>query len=162
MAKELTELELLEIEQRKAALEAQRIDTELKMLQLGKLRQEVETAKNNKERGKADAAKAIADEKERMDRCNHHLGGEGALAVAYGQGDMERPTAISGIQFTDQNTLFRCNRCGKKWSQEKPQGDGHRFGPWLEGVRLFSKSQFKQIAVVGGLVVKKPKTIEAQ
>jgi hypothetical protein len=155
MAKEpLTELEQLEIEERKQALESKKLNDELVRLQLAEKKSEVEMKRNNKERGKRDADEAIAKLREMQARCNHHLGGEGELAIVYGQGDMERPTAISGIQFTDQNILLRCNRCGKKWSQAVPAGD-ETFGPWAEGIELFRKSQFKQIAVVGGLVVKK-------
>jgi hypothetical protein len=147
------QLKLLEIEERKQALESRKLQDELNRLQLGDLRAQVETKKINKERGAMDAKEAIEKLREQQGRCNHHVGGEGALAVVYGQGDMDRPTAISGIQFTDSSMILRCNRCGKKWNSKLPKGD-EWFGPWMEGVELFKKSQFKQIAIVGGLQVK--------
>ena len=156
MAKEQTELELLELEERKQALESRKIQDELARAQLDTLKAEREMKKGNKERGKKDAEKAIADMRFQQSICNHHAGGEGVMAVTMGQGDEERPTCISGIQFTDQRILLRCNRCRKPWRSDLPEGDLHTggfHGPWAEGVNLFKKSQFKQIAIVGGRVV---------
>lgn len=150
---ELTELE-------KEELEAKRLQNEIARLQLSDLRAQAETKTNNKKRGAIDAMKANADRKEQQRRCNHHLGGDGALAIVYGQGDEERPTCISGIQFTDQSIRLRCNRCGKPWRSDVPNGDDY-YGPWAEGVALFRKSLFKMIARVGGIIVAKQPEIAA-
>ena len=158
MAKEQIEpsvdeqLKALELEERKQALESKKIQDELARIQLTQARQELETKRSNKERGKIDAEKAIADLKSMQSRCNHHVGGEGPLAVTMGQGDLERPTCVSGIQFTNEQLMLRCNRCGKKWRNNIPNGDDFH-GPWVEGVQLFRKSQFKTIATVGGIKV---------
>lgn len=154
------QLKALDLEERKEALEARKLQNELNRLQLADLRAQNETKVNNKKRGAADAKKAMEDRKAEQARCNHHLGGEGALAVVYGQGDEERPTCISGIQFTDKSIRLRCGRCGKPWCSKYPNGNDE-FGPWAEGVALFRKSLFKMIAIVGGVVVEKQPQVAA-
>ena len=148
------ELKQIELEEKKQALESRKLQDELARIQLGQLRSEAETRKAQKERGRKSVEKAIADLKEMQGRCNHHLGGQGASAIIYGQGDKKRETSISGIQFTDGSIMLRCNRCGKKWRDTIPNGDDF-YGTWIEGVALFQESKFQQIAVVGGLKVAK-------
>lgn len=154
------QMKALELEERKQALESRKLQDELARLQLSDLKAQVETKANNKKRGAADAKKAIEDRKAGRARCNHHLGGDGALAVVYGQGDMERPTCISGIQFTDQSIRLACNRCGQPWHSNFPNGNDE-YGPFAEGVALFRKSLFKMIAIVGGVVVTKQPQVAA-
>lgn len=156
MAKEPIELSLedqlkqLEIEERKQALESKRIQDELFRIQLSEKKQELETKKNNKARGRADAERAIEDLKMMQERCNHHTGGEGAVAVMQGQGDLERPTCIGAQQFLDDVIRLRCMRCGAEArSNDK---DRVRWGQW---VGLWRRSVNKQIMVVGGLKITK-------
>lgn len=148
---ELEQLELeakrLEIEERKQSLESKKIQDELNRIQLGDRRQELETKINNKAQGRASAEKANEDREAKQAICNHHVGGEGGLAVHNGQGDLDRPTCIGGIQFLDESIMLFCQRCGDTWrSTDAP-------ARWAAGIRLFQKTQNKQapISVVGGV-----------
>lgn len=154
------QLKALELQERAEALEARKLQNELARLQLTDLRAQAETKANNKKRGVEDAKQAMESRKAEQSRCNHHLGGEGALAVTYGQGDMERPTCISGIQFTDKSILLRCNRCGRKANSKFPNGN-EEYAPFPEMVDLFRKSLFKMIAIVGGVVIEKQPQVAA-
>lgn len=150
------QLKALELEERKQALESRKLQDELARLQLNDLRQQHEQKKHNKERGIKDAKEAIEARKAVQNRCNHHVGGKGAAAIVNGQGDLKRETAVGGIKFTDGSILLRCQRCGKPWNSEIPNGDEYH-GIWEEGLRLFQDSMFKEIAVVGGRQVARRK-----
>lgn len=151
--KELTELEQLDLdikkleyEERKQTLESKKITDELARIQLSEKKQELETKRNNKERGVADTEKAIADRKRIQQVCNHHTGGEGALAITQGQGDIDRPTSMGAMQFLDQSFMVFCQRCFKEWrSTDEP-------AKWAEGANLWRRSINKQMMVIGGLV----------
>ena len=161
MGKELTEQEQLDLdlkkldyEERTQALESRKIADELARIQLGEKKKELATVQANKERGKKDAMEAIAARKRSQQYCNHHTGGDG-IALMQGQGDLERPTSIGGMQFLDQSFMLFCQRCFKEWRSNLPQGDGASVGPWAEGVALWRRSINKQMMVVGGLIQKK-------
>jgi hypothetical protein len=148
MAKEQTELEALELEERKQALESRKIQDELARLQLNGLRAELEMKNSNKKRGQADAKKAIEDRDAMRRRCNHHTGGEGAIAIAQGQGDPERPTCIGAQQFLDDRIRLTCGRCGDGcWSDD---ADRQKWAYWAN---LWRRSINKQMMVIGGLKV---------
>lgn len=164
-----TELELkkVEIAERKAKLLEQEADIEWKKtqaelgrIQLGEKRQELETRQRNKERGKAEQQKAEADIKAMQGTCNHHTGGEGGTDIRYGQGDMNRPACLGGIQFVDGTIRLRCLRCGKTWRSNMPNGSAHLpggtyngefVGNWAEGIALWKNNQNKTMSVVGGI-----------
>lgn len=154
MAKEpLTELEQLdadlkklELEERRQALESRKIQDELARLQLGNLKAELETKTNNKKRGQADAKKAIEDRLAMQARCNHHTGGEGAIAILQGQGDVERPTCIGAQQFLDDRIRLTCGRCGAECYSDDPNRE-----KWAYWVNLWRRSINKQMMVIGGL-----------
>jgi len=139
MARELTELELEE-------LEAKKLQNELARLELTKLRAEVETRTNNKKRGAEDARKAIEDRNAVRARCNHRPGGEAGMAIAQGQGDMERPTCIGGQQFLDERIRLVCGRCGDECFSDDPNRER-----WAFWVNLWKHSINKQMMIVGGL-----------
>jgi hypothetical protein len=152
MAKELTELEALDLEERKQALESRKIQDELARLQLSGLKAELEMKTNNKRRGAADAKKAIEDRDAMRARCNHHTGGEGAIAISQGQGDLERPTCIGAQQMLDERIRLTCGRCGDECWSDTP--DRQRWAVW---VNLWRRSINKQMMVIGGLkIVKQP------
>src|ERR1700722_11829162 len=113
MARELTELEMEE-------LEAKKLQNELTRLQLADLRAQIDTKKGNKERGARDAKKAIEDLRAVQARCNHHTGGEGAMAITQGQGDVERPTCIGAQQFLDERIRLMCGRCRAECFSDDP------------------------------------------
>lgn len=139
------QLKLIELEERKQALESRKLNDELVRLQLADKRKEVETLKNNKERGRADAEKAIADLKEIQARCNHHTGGDGAYGLLQGQGDPERPTSIGAQVFLDDRIRLMCQRCRAVcWSDEPDRAK------WSYWVNLWRRSVNKQMMVIGG------------
>jgi hypothetical protein len=151
MAKEQTdgldaELKRLEIEERTQALESRKIQDELARLQLGNLKQELETKRGNKERGAADAKKAIEDLHAMQARCNHHTGGKGALAIVQGQGDENRPTCIGAQVFLDDRIRLVCGRCRAECWSDDP--DRQRWALW---VGLWKMSINSEMMVVGGL-----------
>ena len=150
MAKEPISLEeqlkALDLEERHQALQSRKIQDELARMQLGQLKQELETKTNNKKRGAADAKRAIEDRNAMRARCNHHTGGEGAVAIMQGQGDVERPTCIGAQQFLDERIRLTCQRCGEEWFSD----DKNR-QRWMEGVNLWRRSINKQMMVIGGL-----------
>ncbi len=163
MAKELTELEQLdadlkklELEERKQALESRKIQDELARLQLDNLKTELETKKGNKARGAADAKKAIEDRDAMRRRCNHHTGGEGAIAILQGQGDVERPTCIGAQQFLDDRIRLTCGRCGDECYSDDPNRE-----KWTYWVNLWRRSINKQMMVIGGLKMVKQAQIPA-
>jgi len=156
MAKELTELEQLEIEERRQALESRKLQDELARMQLAGLRQEVETKTSNKERGAKDAKQAIEDRDALRARCNHHTGGHGAEAIAFGQGDEDRPTCIGAQVFLDDRIRLTCQRCGDVcWSDD---ADRQKWSRW---VGLWKHSINKQMMVIGGLKVTKQPQLTA-
>ena len=151
------QLRLIELEERKQALESRKLADELARMTLSEKRAELETKKNRALKGADDAQKAIADRRRIQSICNHHTGGEGAMAIAQGQGDPERPTSIGAMQFLDQSIMVFCQRCFREWRSDVPNGDQARgIGPWGEGVQLWRRSINKQMSVVGGLVQPKP------
>ena len=156
MAKELTELEQLEIEERRQALESRKLQDELARMQLAGLRQEVETKTSNKERGAKDAKQAIEDRDALRARCNHHTGGHGAEAIAFGQGDEDRPTCIGAQVFLDDRIRLTCQRCGDVcWSDDV---DRQKWGRWIV---LWKHSINKTMMVIGGLKVTKQPQLTA-
>lgn len=140
------QLKLIELEERKQALESRKLQDELARITLTEKRQEVETKKNNKERGMRDALDAINAAKAVKERCNHHTGGEGGIAVKNGMGDLDRPTCIGAQKFLDDRIRLTCSRCSDEWWSDDP--DRAR---WARGVELWRKSVNKQMMVVGGL-----------
>jgi hypothetical protein len=140
MSKEtLTEIEREE-------LEAKRLQNELARLQLAELQMQVEQKTSNKKRGQADAKKAMEDRMAMQARCNHHTGGKGALAVALGQGDEDRPTCIGAQVFLDDRIRLTCGRCGAEcWSDEP---DRQKWAFW---VNLWKHSINQEMMVIGGL-----------
>jgi hypothetical protein len=161
MAKELTEqeqieleLKRLELEERQQSLESRKIQDELARLQLGNLKQELETKTNNKKRGAADAKAAIEDLKAMQARCNHHTGGEGAMAITQGQGDIERPSSIGAQQFLDDRIRLFCQRCRAECFSDDP--DRQKWAYW---VNLWRRSINKQMMVVGGLKIMKQQQV---
>ncbi len=144
------QLKAIELEERKQLLESRKIQDELTMLQLTDKRRELETIKNNKKRGKEDAEKAMADLKSMQERCNHHTGGEGGVAIMHGMGDIDRPTCIGAQKFLDQRIRLVCGRCRSECWSDDP--DRQKWAFW---VGLWRKSVNKQMMVVGGLVISK-------
>lgn len=140
------QLKAIELEERKQALESRKLNDELVRLQLDDKRREVETKKNNKSRGMADAKKAIDDLKAVQARCNHHTGGDGAMAIVSGQGDVERPTCIGAQMFLDDRIRLVCGRCRKEWFSDMADRQ-----EWGRAVSLWRRSINKQMMVVGGL-----------
>jgi hypothetical protein len=161
VAKEPTELSVeeqlqaIELEERKQALEGGKLQQELVRMQLGALKQEVETKKNQKVRGMADAKKANEDLAAMQARCNHHTGGQGAEAIAFGQGDEDRPTCIGAQVFLDERIRLVCGRCRSIcWSDDPDRQK------WANWVMLWRKSINKQMMVVGGLkITRQPQVI---
>lgn len=149
MAKELTNEELekqLELEERREALEARKIQNELQAAQLEDLRQQKAMKKANKERGQADAKQAIEALKAVQARCNHHTGGQGAMAILNGQGDLKRPTCIGGQQFLDDRIRLFCTRCRAEcFSDDKDQAK------WAYWVGLWRESTNTVMMIVGGV-----------
>lgn len=156
MAKELTDeeqLKLLEIEERKQALESRKLQDELARMQLNTIKQEVETKKNQKTRGMADAMKANEDRAAMRARCNHHTGGHGAEAIAFGQGDTKRPNCIGAQVFLDDRIRLMCGRClDVCWSDDP---DRQKWAYW---VGMWRNSINQQMMVIGGLKVVKQQT----
>ena len=144
------QLEAIELEERKQALESRKIHDELARLQLTDKKRELETIQNNKKRGKADAEKAMADLKAMQAQCNHHTGGEGGVAIMHGMGDIDRPTCIGAQKFLDQRIRLVCGRCRSECYSDDP--DRAKWNYW---VGLWRKSVNKQMMVVGGLVINK-------
>lgn len=136
----------LEFEERRQALESRKIQDELARILLDEKKRELETKKNNKERGIADAKKAIEDQKAIQGRCNHHTGGEGAIAILQGQGDLERPTSIGAQMFLDDRIRLTCSRCRAECFSDDP--DRQKWAFW---VNLWRRSINKQMMVIGGL-----------
>jgi hypothetical protein len=140
------QLKVLELEERRQALESRKIQDELARLQLTGLKAELETKKGNKERGAADAKKAIDDLRAMQDRCNHRTGGKGALAITQGQGDTNRPTCIGAQVFLDDRIRLVCGRCRAEcWSNDP---DRQKWAYW---VGLWKASINQEMMVVGGL-----------
>jgi len=150
MAKELTDLEALELEERKQALESRKIQDLLARIQLTQLQAELETKTNNKKRGQADAAAAIADLKAMQARCNHRTGGAGAIAIANGQGDVKRPTCIGGQIFLNDVMRLVCQRCRSEWWSNDPDR-----AKWAYAVELWKESINKEMMIIGGLKTQK-------
>lgn len=149
MPKELNDLELEE-------LEAKRLQNELARLQLTDLRAQLETKTATKKRGAADAMKANEDRLAVQQRCNHHTGGKGALAITQGQGDADRPTCIGAQVFLDDRIRFTCQRCGSEcWSD-----DANR-EKWAYWVNLWRHSINSEMMVIGGLKQNRPIAIPA-
>lgn len=144
------QLKRLELEERTQALESRKIQDELARLQLTGLKQEAETKRNNKARGIEDAKKANEARLEMRRRCNHHTGGHGAEAVAFGQGDEERPTCIGAQIFLDERIRLTCQRCGDDCYSDDPDRQ-----KWAKWVGLWKHSINKQMMVIGGLKVAK-------
>lgn len=140
------QLKAIELEERKQALESRKLSDELVRLQLHDKRQEVDTRKNNKIRGAADAQKAIDDLRAVQSRCNHHTGGDGAMAIVSGQGDLERPTCIGAQMFLNDRIRLTCSRCRSEWFSDDPDR-----AKWAYAVGLWKRSINKQMMVVGGL-----------
>lgn len=149
-AKELSDLELekqkLELEERKQALESKKLHDELARIELAEKKAQLETKQNNKRRGIEDAKRENETRRQIQAQCNHHTGGDGAMAVKNGMGDMDRPTSIGAIQFLDGSMRLSCTRCQKVWLST----DDATY--WREGVQLWQKSVNKTVSVVGGLV----------
>jgi hypothetical protein len=139
MPKELTELELEQ-------LEATRLQNELTRLQLNDLRTQVESKTAAKKRGAVDAMKANEDRKAIQSRCNHHTGGKGALAITQGQGDEDRPTCIGAQVFLDDRIRFTCQRCNAECWSDDP--DRQKWAYW---VNLWRHSINTEMMVIGGL-----------
>ena len=142
------QLKQLEIEERKQLLESRKIQDELTMIQLTEKKRELETIKNNKARGKADAERAIAELKATQAQCNHHTGGEGGVAIMHGQGDIDRPTCIGAQRFLDQRIRLVCGRCRAECFSDDP--DRQKWAFW---VGLWRKSVNKNMMVIGGPVI---------
>lgn len=150
MAKDLTELELEQ-------LEAIQLQNELTRMELTKLRQEVESATSQKKRGAADAMKANADLAARKARCNHRTGGQGAEAILFGQGDEERPYCIGAQVFLDETIRLVCGRCGADCRNTDPDQK-----EWARWVGMWKHSINTQMMVIGGVkVTKAPQVIVA-
>ena len=122
----------LEIAERKQALEDRKIQAELTSIELAEKKQQLETRKNSKALQARDAMKADADRKSIQTRCNHHMGGEGAMALLNGAGDPARKPCVSGTKLPGDVVRLDCNRCGKEWMSNKPN--------FQEGFALFVKS----------------------
>lgn len=140
------QLKLIEVEERKQALESRKLSDELVRLQLDDKRKEVESRKNNKVRGAADAKKAIDDLHAVQARCNHHTGGDGAMAIVSGQGDVERPTCIGAQMFLNDRIRLSCGRCRSEWFSDDPDRQ-----KWAYAVGLWRRSINKQMMIIGGL-----------
>lgn len=143
MAREQTEEN---VDLRSEQMESLRLENELKRMQLSELREKVESKVNQKKRGMADAMKANAERKAVQERCNHHTGGKGALAITQGQGDEERPTCIGAQVFLDDRIRLTCQRCGSEcYSDDKDRAK------WAFWVNLWKHSINSEMMVVGGL-----------
>jgi hypothetical protein len=132
----------LEIEERKQAIESKKISDELARIELAEKKQVLDTRKNAKVIAARDAMKADADRRAIQARCNHHLGGEGAMALLNGAGDMDRKPCVSGTRLPGDIVRIDCNRCSKEWFSNKPG--------FQEGFALFVKSG-RQMGEVGYL-----------
>lgn len=144
------QLKALELEERKQSLESKKIHDELARMQLSGLKQELETKTSNKKRGVEDAKKANEARESIRARCNHHTGGAGAEAIAFGQGDEDRPTCIGAQVMLDERIRLTCGRCNDVCWSDDP--DRQRWQKW---VGLWKHSINKQMMVVGGLKVQK-------
>lgn len=144
------QLKAIEVEERKQALESRKLNDELVRLQLEDKRREVETRRNNKMRGMADAQRAIDDLKAVQARCNHHTGGDGAMAIINGQGDLDRPTCIGAQKFLDDRIRLVCGRCRAECYSD----DADR-AKWNYWVGLWRKSVNRNMMVIGGIKVGK-------
>lgn len=144
------QLRLIELEERKQALESRKLGDELARIQLGKLKMEAESVRHNKETGQKNALEAIAARDEMRRRCNHRTGGQGAEAIAFGQGDEERPTCIGAQVFLDETIRLMCGRCGDECRSNDPDR-----AKWAKWVQLWKHSVNKQMMVIGGLKVRK-------
>lgn len=136
------EMLALEIEERKQAIESRKISDELARIELSEKKQALDTRKNAKTVAARDAMKADADRRAIQGRCNHHLGGEGAMALLNGAGDMDRKPCVSGTKLPGEVVRIDCNRCGREWFSNKPG--------FQEGFTLFVKSG-RQMGEVGYL-----------
>ena len=157
-ALQLAELELkqIEIAERKQALQDRKDEAEIRSLDLVDKRAAHESKKNSKARGKRTQESAAASMAQTRAGCNHHVGGDGAVGIQTGQGDLNRPSCLGGIQFLDGTIRLRCLRCGQPWRSNMPNGgdyNGEQHGPWNEGVTLWRNNQNKTFSVVGGLKV---------
>lgn len=144
------QLKLLELEERKQALESKKLNDELVRLQLDDKRKEVETRRNNKERGKKDAELAIAAQRAMQARCNHHTGGHGAEAILQGQGDEKRPTCIGAMVFLDDTIRLRCDRCRAECLSTDPDRQ-----KWAHWVGLWKSSINSKMMIIGGPKIQK-------
>lgn len=149
MPKELTELELEQ-------LEAIRLQNELARMQITDLRAKVEAKTSQKARGFADAQKANEERAALRARCNHHVGGQGAEAIAFGQGDEERPFCIGAQVFLDESIRLVCGRCGDDCRSTDPDRQ-----KWAKWVGMWKHSVNQQMMVIGGLKVTKQVAITA-
>ncbi|HWH59297.1 MAG TPA: hypothetical protein VN682_16835 [Terriglobales bacterium] len=140
------QLKRIELEERQQALESRKLQDEVARIQLEALKREAETRKTNKARGVADAQKAIEDRDALRARCNHHLGGQGAMGIVSGQGDEERPTTIGAQVFLDDTIRLKCNRCGDSCLSTDPDR-----AKWAKWVGLWKHSFTKTMMVVGGI-----------
>ena len=159
-ALQIAELELkqLEIAERKQALQDRKDEAEMRSLDLVKKRADFDSDQRRQSRTKKTQEANQADVQAAQSRCNHRCGGDGATAIATGQGDPERKTCIGGIQFVSGSIKLFCERCPANWWSDLPNGgerNNRQCGTWNEGVTLWRQSHNKVFAVVGGLRVEK-------
>ena len=150
------ELKEIELEERKLALESKKVSDELARLELDEKKTQLDSKKNSKLKGQRNAAKVIAELQAMQAVCNHHCGGDGEIGIKMGQGDLNRPACLGGIQFLSGVIKLSCLRCGKTYWSDMPNGGNRNnktIGTWAEGLALWRQNQNKVLSVVGGLKV---------